>query len=46
MILETEQKVIIEQKLPIRIILIMDDGETRIDKQYILQEDEQVHMKC
>lgn len=31
----------IEQKSPIRIILIMDDRETRINKQYILQEDEQ-----
>ena len=41
MILGTEQKIIIEQKSPIRIILIMDDGETRIDKQYSLQEDGQ-----
>ena len=31
----------IEQKSPIRIILIMDDGKERIEKQYSLQEDGQ-----
>ena len=35
MILGTEQKIIIEQKSPIRIILIMDDGKERIENKQI-----------
>ena len=35
MILGTEKKIIIEQKSPIRIILIMDDGKERIENKQI-----------
>ena len=35
MILGTEKKIIIEQKSPLRIILIMDDGKERIENKQI-----------